>query len=234
MSQRILFVLTSHDRKGAADDAGAAPGGFYLSEVAHPHRVLADAGYGVDFVSPRGGKTHVDGLDLDDPINAAFWHDADLRSAAGNTLAPAQVEPDDYAAIFYAGGHAAMWDFPDSAELAAIATRIYDRGGVVAAVCHGPAGLVNIRLSDGRHLVAGKDVAAFTNDEERAVGLYGTVPFLLADALQARGARHISAPDFQPQVVVSERLVTGQNPASARGVAEAMLPLLTTASGERS
>ncbi|CUJ58557.1 TPA: type 1 glutamine amidotransferase domain-containing protein [Pseudomonas aeruginosa] len=229
MSQRILFVLTSHDRKGPVDAADAAPSGFYLSEVTHPHRVLADAGYAVDFVSPKGGKTHVDGLDLDDPVNAAFWNDATLRGATDTTLAPSQVDADAYAAVFYAGGHATMWDFPDSTELAAIAARIYERGGVVAAVCHGPAGLVNVKLSDGRYLVAGKNVSAFTNDEERAVGLYGTVPFLLADALQARGARHVPAPNFQAQVVVSERLVTGQNPASAKGVGEAMLPLLASA-----
>ncbi|WP_049399672.1 MULTISPECIES: type 1 glutamine amidotransferase domain-containing protein [Stenotrophomonas] len=230
MTQRILFILTSHDRKGAAGAADAAPSGFYLSEVTHPHRVLADAGYAVDFVSPKGGKTQVDGLDLDDPVNAAFWSDAALRGATETTLAPSQVDPDAYAAIFYAGGHATMWDFPDNAELAVIAARIYERGGVVAAVCHGPAGLVNLTLSDGRHLVAGKDVSAFTNDEERAVGLYDTVPFLLADVLQERGARHVPAPNFQAQVVVSKRLVTGQNPASATGVAEAMLPLLVAAS----
>ncbi|MEC5343140.1 type 1 glutamine amidotransferase domain-containing protein [Brenneria populi] len=226
MMQRILFVLTSHDRQGPAG-ADAAPSGFYLSEVAHPHKVLSDAGYAVDFVSPKGGKTHVDGLDLDDPVNAAFWNDTTLRAATEATLAPSQVDAGAYAAMFYAGGHAAMWDFPHSAELAAIAVRIYERGGVVAAVCHGPAGLVNLRLSDGRYLVDGKDVSAFTNDEERAVGLYDTVPFLLADALRKRGARHLAAPNFQARVVVSERLLTGQNPASAKGVAEAMLPLLT-------
>lgn len=225
---RILFVLTSHDRKGPVDAAEAAPSGFYLSEVTHPHKVLTEAGYAVDFVSPKGGKTHVDGFDLDDPVNAAFWNDAALRSATETTLAPSQVDPDAYAAVFYAGGHAAMWDLPGNAELAAIAARIYERGGVVAAVCHGPAGLMNLKLSDGRYLVAGKDVSAFTNDEERAVGLYDTVPFLLADALQERGARHVPAPNFQAQVVVSDRLVTGQNPASAKRVAEAMLRLLAS------
>ncbi|MHC9242533.1 type 1 glutamine amidotransferase domain-containing protein [Pseudomonas aeruginosa] len=226
MTQRILFVLTSHDRKGPAGAADAAASGFYLSEVTHPHEVLSAAGYAIDFVSPQGGQAHVDGLNLDDPVNAAFWNNPALRSATENTLAPAQIDPDAYAAVFYAGGHATMWDFPDSSELAAIAARIYERGGVVAAVCHGPAGLVNLKLFDGRYLVDGKDVSVFTNDEERAVGLYDTVPFLLADALQERGARHLPAPNFQAQVVVSERLVTGQNPASAKGVAEAMLPLL--------
>ena len=224
---RILFVLTSHDRKGPAT-TDAPPSGFYLSEVSHPHKILSEAGYITDFVSPKGGKTQVDGFDLRDPVNAAFWSNAALRAATENTLMPSQVDPDAYAAIFYAGGHATMWDFPGNTELAAIAARIYERGGVVAAVCHGPAGLVNLKLSDGRYLLEGKEVSAFTNDEERAVGLYDTVPFLLADALQARGARHVPAPNFQAQVMVSDRLITGQNPASARGVAEAMLPLLAS------
>lgn len=222
---RILFALTSHDRKGPAG-ADAAPSGFYLSEVSHPHEVLSGSGHRIDFVSPRGGRTHVDGLDLDDPVNAAFWNDPLLRAATENTLAPAQVDARDYDAIFYAGGHATMWDFPDDAGLASIAAAIHERGGVVAAVCHGPAGLVNVKLSDGRYLVDGKDVSAFTNDEERAVGLQDVVPFLLADALESRGARHLPGPDFKEKVVVSGRLVTGQNPASAKGVAQAMLPLL--------
>lgn len=223
---RVLFVLTSHDRKGPAG-SDAAPSGFYLSEVSHPYKVLTEAGYLIDFVSPKGGRAPVDGLDLDDPVNAAFWNDPALRSATENTLTPAQIDPDIYAAIYYAGGHATMWDFPDNQPLADIAASIYQRGGVVAAVCHGPAGLVNIKLSNGHYLVSGKDVAAFTNTEEQAVGLHDTVPFLLADKLEQRGARHISAPDFQAKVVVDERLVTGQNPASAKGVAEAMLPLLS-------
>lgn len=121
--KRILFVLTSHDRKGAPGDTTAAPSGFYLSEVSHPYHVLHAAGYGIDFVSPKGGKTHVDGLDLNDAINAEFWNNPALRAQTENTLAPAAVRPADYAAIFYAGGHATMWDFADNAELATIAAQ---------------------------------------------------------------------------------------------------------------
>lgn len=223
MASKILIVLTSHDRKGDA------PSGYYLSEVTHPYAVFTKAGFTADFVSPKGGKAPVDGFDLSDPVNAAFWNDPRTRSAVENTRRPADVRAEDYVAIFYAGGHAAMWDLPDDAALAALAARIYEHGGVVGAVCHGPAGLVNVLSSDGRYLVAGKDVAAFTNDEERAVKLDGVVPFFLADRLTERGARHLGAPNFQAKVVVSERLVTGQNPASATGVAEAMVELLRAA-----
>jgi len=223
-NQKILFVLTSHDRKGTK------PSGYFLSEVTHPHEVLSKAGYVIDFVSPRGGKAPVepDSMDLKDPINATFWADAGLRLAVEETHTPEGLAADDYVAIFFAGGHGAMWDLPDSLTLSTLAARIYEQGGVVGAVCHGPAGLVNVKLVDGSYLVAGKDVAAFTNDEERAVELDKTVPFLLADRLTERGARHHPAPNWQPNVVVSGRLVTGQNPASATGVGEAMVKLLAS------
>jgi putative intracellular protease/amidase len=220
--KRALFVLTSHDRKGDK------PSGFYLSEATHPHQQLSDAGYSIDFVSPKGGKAPLDpdGFDLKDPINAAFWENALLRRAVENTRKPTEVNANDYAAIFYAGGHGTMWDLPDNQELARLAASIYERGGVVGAVCHGPAGLVNVKLGDGTYLVAGKDVAAFTNDEERAAKLDAVIPFFLADRLVERGARHQAAPNWKPKVVVSERLVTGQNPASATGVGAAMVELL--------
>lgn len=219
---KVLFVLTSHDRKG---DTGQ-PTGFYLGEATHPYHEIAGAGYTVDFVSPKGGKAPVDGFDLNDPINKRYWEDPVFRKGVEHTLKPGEVKAGDYAAIFYAGGHGTMWDFPQNQELAGIAASIYERGGVVGAVCHGPAALVKVRLSNGEPLVKGKDVAAFTNDEEVAVKLEKVIPFFLADALEKQGAKHHPAPNFQPKVVVSERLVTGQNPASAKGVGEEMVKLL--------
>ena len=221
MSKRILFVLTSHD-----DLAGVRKTGFYVSEAAHPFHVFKQQGYQIDFVSPLGGKAPVDGLKLEDPLQKAFIEDPEVAHKIENTLKPDQVNPADYDAIFYVGGHGTMWDFKDNTELAQIAASIYEQGGIVSAVCHGPAGLVNIRLSDGTHLVDGKNVAAFTNAEEAAAGLTGVVPFLLESALIERGANHIPAPLWASNVQVSERLVTGQNPASATGVAEAVVDLL--------
>lgn len=220
-ARKIVIVLTSHDRKGDA------PSGYFLSEATHPHKVFTEAGYAVDFISPKGGKAPVDGFDLEDAINARFWNNALTRSAVENTRRPSEVRAGEYAALFFAGGHAAMWDLPDNPEIAALTQAIYEAGGVVGAVCHGPAGLLNVKLGDGRYLVSGKDVSAFTNDEEKAVKLDKVVPFFLADRLQERGARHLGAPNFEAQVVVSERLVTGQNPASAMGVAEEMVKLLS-------
>lgn len=223
MTQRILIAVTSHDKKGTTS---GDPTGAYLAEITHPLEVFTKAGFAVDFVSVRGGQVPLDGVDRKDPVNAAFLDDAAAVARLHASAAPAAIEPGKYAAVFFAGGHGTMWDFPEEPTLAKIASTIYDAGGVVGAVCHGPAGLVNVKLASGQYLVAGKEVAAFTNDEERAAGLAEVVPFLLADKLTERGARHRPAPNWQKQVITSERLVTGQNPASAAGVAEGMVQLL--------
>lgn len=222
MSQKVLLILTSHDTLGNTKKET----GFYLPEVTHPEAVFDRAGLEVVYVSPQGGKAPMIGIDREDPINKAFLEDANKVTKIENTLHPSQVNPSEYDAIFYAGGHGTMWDFPDNPELAEITTTIYDRGGIVGAVCHGSAGLVNLQLSNGNYLVAGKKLSCFTNEEEAAVGLTDVVPFLLESKLIERGATIEKAANFQKKVVTSARLVTGQNPASALGVGEGMVKLL--------
>jgi uncharacterized protein (TIGR02246 family) len=224
-NRTILIALTSHEKLGATGRAT----GYYLSEVAHPWRVFTDAGYTVDLVSVRGGEPPRDpGVDLDDAVQRAFLADPRMSAQLRDTPSPGGIDPDRYDAILFAGGHGTMWDFPDSAGLAGLGRHIYERGGVVAAVCHGPAALVNLTLSDGIHLVDGRRVAAFTNEEEAAAGLDGVVPFSLQTTLTERGANHVAAPTFTPHVVRDGRLVTGQNPASAAGVAEQTLAALAS------
>jgi len=214
--KKILIVVTSHDDLG-----GAGKTGFYVPEVAHPWHVFKQAGYQIDLVSPQGGEPPQDGVDLEDPIQRAFLDDAEVARKLANTRRPEEVNPADYAAILYAGGHGTMWDFPDNTDLANLARDIY-----VAAVCHGPAALVNITLSDGTYLVDGKQISVFTDEEEAAVGLTDVVPFLLQSALEERGAKNVGAPNFQAKVSVDGRLVTGQNPASAAPVAERIVAVL--------
>jgi putative intracellular protease/amidase len=225
MKTRILIALTSHSVLG---NTGKATGA-YVAEIAHPWAAFIAAGFEVDFVSPRGGEVPLDGVDRKDPVNARFLDDKETMARLHASAKPSDVDPSRYAAIYYSGGHGTMWDFPNDTGLAKIAASIYDKGGVVSAVCHGPAALTEVRLSNGEFLVAGKEVSAFTNEEERAVGLTEVVPFLLADRLVERGAVHRPAPNWQKQVVVSERLVTGQNPASAGPVGEAVVKLLAKA-----
>lgn len=222
--KKILFVLTSHDRKG---DTGQ-PTGFYLPEAAHPWAILQASGFEIDFVSPKGGKPPMDGADSADPVSRRFLDSPEVARKIGSTPTPDQVSAADYSAILFVGGHGTMWDFPDNQPLAQIAASIYENGGVIGAVCHGPAALVNLKLSDGEYLVKGKQVAAFTDEEEHAVNLDGVVPFLLATTLRQRGANHRPAPNWQANVVVDGRLVTGQNPASAEGVGQEVARLLKT------
>ncbi len=221
---RVLIVLTSHGQLG---DTGKSTG-FYLSEVTHPYEVFEAAGFAVDFVSPKGGAAPMDGVDRKDPVNARFLDSAPLMRRVQNTLTPSEVKAETYQAMFFAGGHGTMWDLPDHAGLQQLAAQIYDAGGVVSAVCHGPSALVNIKLAGGDYLVAGKTVTAFTNAEEDAVELTEVMPFLLETRLRERGAEFVGADKFQANVIVSERLVTGQNPASAKGVAEAVAQILSS------
>ncbi|PZU91000.1 MAG: type 1 glutamine amidotransferase domain-containing protein [Chryseobacterium sp.] len=222
MSKKILFVVTSHDKKGNTNE----PTGYYLGEVSHPWEVLHSAGYDIDFVSPKGGKAPVDGLNLEDAVNKEFWDNKEYRTKIENTMKPSDVDPSKYAAIFYAGGHGTMWDFPDNAELQNIARKIYENNGIVSAVCHGPSALVNLKLSNGKYLVEGKKVNAFTNEEETAVKLENVVPFLLENQLKERGAIFEKSGLWQNHVVADGRLITGQNPQSAKSVGEEILKQL--------
>ncbi len=221
---RIAIVLTSHDRLG---DTGRATG-YYLPEAAHAHAVFVAAGHEVTFVSPKGGAAPLDpnGRDRDDADNARFLDDAAVQHGVAHTYRAGELRGEALAAIFFAGGHGTMWDFRGDAELARLAADVYRGGGVVAAVCHGPAALVDLEV-DGRPIVADQPVTGFSNAEEEAVKLTGVVPFLLEDELRARGGRYEkAAADFAAHVAVGRRLVTGQNPASTRGVAEAVVKLL--------
>ena len=222
MKKKILFVLTSHNKKGNTGEKT----GFYLSEAAHPWEVLTNADYEIDFVSPKGGKAPVDGLNLGDPVNKKFWSDAVYRQKIEKTLKPSEINSGQYVAIHYVGGHGAMWDFEDNIELSSIAATIYENGGIISAVCHGPAGLINIKLSNGKYLVDGKRINAFSNEEEVAVKLDKVVPFLLESKLVERGAMFEKSGLWQSHVVTDQRVVTGQNPQSAMAVGEAVLTAL--------
>ncbi|MEV4782318.1 type 1 glutamine amidotransferase domain-containing protein [Burkholderia sp. LMU1-1-1.1] len=215
----VLFVVSSNAVKGAT----GIPTGYNLAEVTHPLEKLQAAGIAVEFASPKGGDAPLDGLeDMNDPVIARYWADADFRHAIAHTLPLDNVDPARYSAIFFAGGHGTMWDFPDNAAAQNAIRAIDAAGGIVSAVCHGPAALVNARRADGTLLVAGKRLAAFTNGEEEEVQSTHVVPFLLASTLNERGAHHQNAANWADNVVVDGRLITGQNPQSAASLGVAL------------
>ncbi len=224
----ILIVLTNHSELG---DTGKKTG-FYLSEASHPYEVFTKAGYEVSLASPEGGEAPVDpsSMDLKDEANKTFWvkyGNGDEQSPfASETKKLSEINARDYEGIFFAGGHGTVWDFPNSEALQDLTSSIYASGGVVGAVCHGPAALLNVKLPNGTHLIDGKKVAVFTNEEEEAVELTKVVPMLLETSFEDKGAMVQLADKFTENAVRDGRLVTGQNPASAKKTAELFVAAL--------
>lgn len=228
MTKRALIVVSSNDRLG---DTGKKTG-WYLSEVTHVYYPLLAAGFTVDFASPKGGAAPMDesSRQLNDPENKRFLDDSAAMARIRETIPLAKIDPGAYDVVHFAGGHGVMWDFPEDRELQRVAAGIYERGGIVAAVCHGPAALANVKLSNGTYLVAGKDVSAFTNAEEEAVGLTKVVPFALQSTLESRGAKFHAGANWASQISVSDRLITGQNPQSAHALAEKLVAAISARS----
>lgn len=225
---KVVIVLTSHNALG---DSGK-PTGFYFDEMATPYWALKDAGHSVTLASIKGGTPPFDPGSLKDnpeerpaPVQRFLTDDASM-AALEQTPGVGDLNPSDFDAVFLPGGHGTMFDFADSAELGALVGNIYDNKGTIGAVCHGPAGLVGARRSNGRPIVEGHKVNAFTDAEEEAVGLTETVPFLLEKTLREQGAQFEGTANFQSHAVRDGQLVTGQNPASVTAVADLMLEAL--------
>ncbi|KAL8591341.1 hypothetical protein ACOMHN_052607 [Nucella lapillus] len=229
MVVKVLFVLTSHAKLG---ETGKKTG-WYLPEVAHPYEVFKNAGYTCDFISPKGGPAPMDPGSAkafkDDEVCKKLLADQTVMAQINKTKTSNQVSASDYQVIFYAGGHGPMWDLPHATDIAQLCTQIYEKGGIVSAVCHGTVGLVEVKASvgGGELLLKGKTVTAFSNSEEDLVQLSQYMPFMLETRLKELDAIYEKASgDFQPKVCVSGRIVTGQNPASATPLAVKIVELL--------
>lgn len=221
MSKKILFIVSSAGQIGP----NQRKTGNYLPEVSHPFHEFWQKGYSIDFASVEGGVPPLDGLNLtDDPLNISFLNGEGLQTM-NQSQKLEEVNVAAYDGIFIPGGLGPMVDMPDNPELQKAIAETYERGAVVGAVCHGPVSLLNVTLSNGAPLVRDKIVAAFSNAEEEGYAK-DDVPFLLESALKEKGARFLSVAPWQANSVADGRLVTGQNPASAKGVAEKMIALL--------
>lgn len=223
----VLFVLTSTKTMGA----GGKPTGAWLEEFTVPYYAIRDGGFAAGIATTAGGAVPFDPRSTERgssevPENRRFRADPELQAVIQTTLSVAQVGFGDYVAIFLPGGHGTMWDFPNSAALARGVSEIFAAGKPVAAVCHGPAGLVSATAPNGRPLVANRWVSAFTTKEEVAVGLKEAVPFLLDERLASLGARIVKGRNFATTAVVDGKLITGQNPNSARASAALLIAAL--------
>ena len=222
---KILIVVTSHDRLDGTD----VPTGYWDEELAGPYYVFTDNGHDVTLASPKGGKPPVDPKSAKPPFDTEssrrFASDEHAQQVLANTSRLDEISPDDFEAVFYPGGHGPLYDLAEDAHSRALIENYSAAGKIVAAVCHAPAVFINVKAPDGQPFVEGRRVSGFTNGEEAAMGLTDVVPFLVEDELIRLGAKYEKVADFEPFVITDGLLVTGQNPASAQGVAEAMLQL---------
>lgn len=224
---KILMVLTSHDRMG---DTGHETG-FWLEEFAAPYYVFKDAGAQVTLASPKGGLPPVDpNSQAEEALTdetRRFEADAEARSQLAETHKLAEVEVNDFDAVFFPGGHGPLWDLTQDPDVRRLVEGFMAAERPVAAVCHAPTVLLEARTPEGDPLVKGRKVTGFANSEEQAVGLTDVVPHLLEDALKSLGGQYQrGSDDFAPFQVRDGLLITGQNPASSAPAAHLLLEVL--------
>ena len=223
--KKVLFVLTSHEDLGNTGEKT----GFWIEEFAAPYYELADNGFEITIASPKGGQPPIDPKSAD-PSSATedtkrFDNDKALQEKLANTIKLAEVNQADYDAVFYPGGHGPLWDLASSETSQKLIESFYTNSKPVAFVCHSPGVLKNVKVNED-YLVKGKKVTGFTNEEEDAVGLTKVVPFLLEDALQANGGIYSKGENWAPYAVEDGLLITGQNPASSKLVAQKLMQQL--------
>jgi len=219
-TKAVLIVVTSF---GHIDDHH--PTGLWFEEFAIPFECFTEEGYVVTVASIKGGKVPIDPRSL--PEDQSLPAVKGPLAALQHTQRLMEVDVTEYDAVFFPGGHGAMFDFPRSHEAAELVAHYLEQGKVVAAVCHGPAALTQATYRNGSPVVKGRELTAFTNVEEMEVKLDALMPFLLEDKLRSLGAEVRVAPKWQDHVVVDGNLITGQNPQSSRAIAKAVIKALT-------
>jgi putative intracellular protease/amidase len=219
---RSLIVCTSHaDFPGRPQKTG-----LWLSEATHFYDEIASRNLPYDIASPKGGLVPIDERSIDkrDTTNEKWYNNPTFRQKLEQSIPLGDVDPAAYQIVFFSGGHGALWDFPDNPDVQRIARYVYENGGMVAAVGHGVSGLVNVTLSDGTPLISNRQLTGFSNMEEKLLRLVDEVPFLLEDALKEKKALYSKGIfPFITYIEMDERLVTGQNPLSARKVGRKVL-----------
>jgi putative intracellular protease/amidase len=218
-SKPVLMLVT-----GADIMTNGKPTGLWLEEFAVPYLALQKAGYQIEVATPKGGAAPIDERSKPTPEQATAWKEAEKRLSQTKPLSDIRAE--NFSAIFIPGGHGVMFDLADDAASANLIQQFDTAGKSIAAVCHGPAALVKVVRKDGTPLVKGKTVAAFTDDEERAVKLDQDMPFLLETKLRELGAKIEKKENFAAHAVKDGNLITGQNPASSEATVKLLIEAL--------
>nr|WP_294846563.1 type 1 glutamine amidotransferase domain-containing protein [uncultured Sphingomonas sp.] len=221
MTKRILHVVSNVSHYDDPDK----PTGLWLSELTHAYDVFEARGFEQTIMSPKGGRSPLEPRAMKWPLfdsSAKRWFDNPQRMALlDTTLSPDQVDAADYDVIYFTGGHAVMWDFPDNDELQRITREMWEADKIVSSVCHGYCGLLNVRLSDGSLLVDHKKLTGFSWNEEVLAGVAKDMPYNAEAEMKKRGAIYEKALlPFVSFTVSDGQLITGQNPGSAKATAE--------------
>lgn len=221
--KRILIPVTNHATLGTTDQAN----GTYAPELTHALHVFLEKGFEYDIASINGGKAPLYGTDVEgDDVNSEVLGNEEFQNRINNTLPVSEINIADYDAVFYPGGFGLLSDLASNEAFAQLSANHYENGGVVGAVCHGPAALLPITLSNGDKLLASKSVTGFTREEEIDFGTINDIPFLLEESLARNAVRYNKVQPWQELVIEDDRVITGQNPASAHGVGVAIANLL--------
>lgn len=220
------MVLTSHSELG---NTGKKTG-FWIEEFAAPYYVFLDAGASITIASPKGGHPPIDPssdtAENQTPAVIRFKADEILQKILSESQVLSTVSSDDFDAVFYPGGHGPLWDLTNDKDSIHLIEDFWDSKKPIAAVCHAPAVLLNVKDDAGNVLITGKKVTGFTNSEEAAVKLTEVVPFLLENELKNKGGIYSKKEDWASYVVTDGMLITGQNPASSEAAAKELLHIL--------
>ena len=223
----ILLVVTSHDQLG---DTGKKTG-FWLEELAAPYYAFIDAGAELTLASPAGGQPPLDPTssapDAQTDATKRFEADTEAMKVLANTQKLVDINLADFDAVFYPGGHGPLWDLAEDPISIRLIEEAVAANKPVATVCHAPGVLRHVKGSNGKPLVAGRNVTGFSNSEEDAVGLTQVVPFLVEDMLKDHGGLYTKGDDWSSHVEVDGLLITGQNPGSSEATAQTLLKLLS-------
>lgn len=223
--KKVLIPVSNHATLGNTDQAN----GTYAPELTHALHVFTEQGIDFDIASIKGGKAPIYGTDIeDDLVNRNMLASEDFQNRINNTIPVSQLDIAAYDAIFYPGGFGLLNDLATNEDFAKLSATHYENGGVLGAVCHGAAGFLPIILNSGEPLLANKMVTAFTREEEIDYGTIDDIPFLLEESLTRNAARFSKVKPWQEFVIEDGRVITGQNPASAHVVAQAIVKQLAS------
>lgn len=204
--------------------------GNSFSEIVNAYDVFKKAGYTVDFLSPKGGAVPLAYINTSDSNSKKYVYDTSFMNALKNTKSPSEIKTSNYKAVQYIGGGAAMFGVPENKEIQRIVMDIYEKhNGIISSVCHGTAGIINLKTKDGEYLVKGKNVSGYPDDyENKNKDYFKTFPFLIKKTIEQRGGKfHFSKPG-KTHIEVDGRLVTGQNYLSSKGVSLKIIELLSS------